>query len=90
MIFLIHTDYKSFSFEMKKYFYEHLNDELIEEFFSEILFHIKQHFLCSKQNYIDCNYNNDELSGIISFLKTISNNDILKEDNDILKITFYL
>lgn len=90
MMFLLQIEYNNFNDKMKEYFYNNLDDDFVEDFFPQILFQIKQHFLYEKnkkQIIANCEYENDELSGIISYLKKATNDDILNVNNDVLLIT---
>lgn len=77
MLYLINAEYNKFNDEMKKYFYENLDDEMIEIYLPQIIYKIRQNYSVHT-NIIDCNYKGNELSGIFSYFKEASQDDSFK------------
>lgn len=89
--FILNLDIDEYNNDIQQYFYDNLNDEILETEFSRILLiirkqihkliEIEQEKKKANERIINCEYSGDELSGIIShFIKYKSPEEVLKTE----------
>lgn len=98
MRFLLSLDIEEYNDDMIEYIYGHLDDEVIESEASRVIFTLRCHFLkilesCRGKNknknkgreIKECEYNGNQLSGIIDYLQRQNGTDL--EAKNILKLS---
>ena len=95
MHFLLSIEIEEYDKEMIEYIYKNLDDDIIFNEMTRIIFTLKSHFLkllstSKKQNDTtreekECEYNGNELSGIIDYLQKQNGADL--ESKNILKLS---